>query len=105
MNQYLIPANSKKSQLIFGLFKPIDLIIAGIGLLLSLIFLFTIADMTVMAIVIKLFPVGIAAFLCMPVPNYHNVRVFIRELSMFFINQRIFIWKGWCVRHEFNDKQ
>ena len=25
MNQYLIPANTKKGQLIFGLFKPVDL--------------------------------------------------------------------------------
>ena len=31
MNQYLIPANSKRSMLILGLFTPIDLIIIGVG--------------------------------------------------------------------------
>ena len=36
MEQYLIPANSKKSQLIFGVFQPIDLVIMVIGIFLSL---------------------------------------------------------------------
>ena len=31
MNNYLIPANTKKSQLSFGLFNKVDLIILGIG--------------------------------------------------------------------------
>ena len=44
MNGYLIPANSKKSQLIFGLFKLRDLIILLTGVLVTLVFLFLISD-------------------------------------------------------------
>ena len=44
MNGYLIPANSKKSQLIFGLFKLRDLIILLTGVLVTLVFLFWISD-------------------------------------------------------------
>lgn len=39
MNSYLIPANTKKSMLIFGLFTKFDLILFGIGVGLSLILL------------------------------------------------------------------
>ena len=40
MNQtFLVPANSKRSALIFGFFKPVDLIIFGVGTGLSLILL------------------------------------------------------------------
>ena len=37
MNQYLIPANSKRSMLILGLFEVIDLWIFGIGALITFI--------------------------------------------------------------------
>ncbi len=105
MNEYLIPANSKRSQLIFNMFKPIDLIIFGTGLGVSLLLLFFIQDMSLGALIIKLLPVATCAFLCMPLPNYHNVRVFIRELSLFLINQRVYIWKGWCVPREYRDEK
>ena len=54
MNGYLIPANSKKSQLIFGLFKLRDLIILLTGVLVTLVFLFLISDDSLIFIVIKL---------------------------------------------------
>lgn len=41
MNNYLIPANSKKSQLILGFFTPIDLILFGSGVGITLILLLT----------------------------------------------------------------
>ena len=40
--QYLIPANSKKSMLILGFFNPTDLIIFGTGLAITFILLFTV---------------------------------------------------------------
>ena len=39
MNQYLIPANSKKSMLIFGLFNVTDLVMFGIGIGITLLLL------------------------------------------------------------------
>ena len=38
-NEYLIPANSKKSMLILGFFNPTDLIIFGSGCLVTFILL------------------------------------------------------------------
>ena len=38
-NQYLIPANSKNSMLILGLFNTVDLIICGTGMTLTIILL------------------------------------------------------------------
>ena len=56
MEQYLIPANSKKSQLIFGVFQPIDLVIMVIGIFLSLILMLLIPGETVIMLCIKMIP-------------------------------------------------
>ena len=40
MNNYLIPANSKKSQLILSIFTPFDLILFLIGCFVTVILLF-----------------------------------------------------------------
>ena len=37
---YLIPANTKRGQLIFGLFRELDLIIFGVGVTLSFVLMF-----------------------------------------------------------------
>ena len=39
MNQYFIPANTKRGQLIFNLFKPIDLAIVIIGVATTILLL------------------------------------------------------------------
>ena len=39
MNEYFIPANTKRGQLIFNIFKPIDLAIAIIGVSMTIILL------------------------------------------------------------------
>ena len=41
-NQYMIPANSKNSMLILGMFNATDLIICGTGMTITLILLFII---------------------------------------------------------------
>ena len=53
MNDYLIPANSKKSLLIMGMFKGSDLWILGIGISISLILMFGIKGDEVGILVIK----------------------------------------------------
>ncbi len=96
-NQYIIPANSKKSALIFGVFRMTDLILFSIGAAFSLFFLFIIPGQTLSMLLIKLAPVLISLFLVMPIPNYHNTLVLIREVFTFYANRRIYLWKGWCV--------
>ena len=74
-NNYLIPANSKKSQLILNAFRPIDLGIMGAGALL----------------------------LVVPIPFCHNVLVFLREVYIYFSSQKTYVWRGWCAKYGFED--
>ena len=97
---YIIPANTKKSKYIFGLFRGIDLIIFGIGAFLTLLLLLVIPYDTALTLFLKLAPAGVAAFLVMPVPNYHNVLTLLIEIKDFFFNRRVYLWKGWCISDE-----
>ena len=93
---YLIPANSKKSILIFGLFTGSDLAIAAVGIGLSLILMMTLPVGTFWVAILSILPGFIAAFLVFPVPNYHNIRTIIRNAWEFYTTRQKYIWKGWC---------
>ena len=97
-DQYLIPANSKKSMFIFSFFNVTDLIIFGSGCVLTFILLMTINDNSVRNGVIILLPIIVTGMLVMPVPNQHNVRTFIYNVYSYFANRRTYFWKGWCIR-------
>lgn len=92
---YLIPANSKKSGMILGLFTPIDLIIFGSGVGLTLILLLAIQASSFSTIIIILLPALISGFLVFPVPNYHNVLQLIINFVTYIIRPKEYIWKGW----------
>ena len=97
MNNYLIPANTKKGKLILGLFRPIDLILFSTGILITLIFLLAIPLTSTLVTILILLPALITGFLVVPVPYYHNMLIVISELLEFFKNQRRYEWKGWCI--------
>lgn len=99
MNSYLIPANTKKSMLIFGLFTKFDLILFLIGIGLSLLMLMILPVEQIVVAIIALLPALVTGFLVMPVPNYYNMRTLLMSAISFFMNQRKFKWKGWCVPH------
>jgi hypothetical protein len=96
VNNYLIPANSKKSQLILGFFTPVDLILFGSGIGLTLILLILIQSASIGIMLLILAPALITGFLVMPVPNYHNVLQFIINVYTFYSEKRKYIWRGWC---------
>ncbi len=93
---YLIPSNTKKGLLLFGLFRKIDAIIfgTGLGITLFLLLMFP-ADNTLITVLI-LAPLCISAILIAPIPNYHNVLVVIQNLIEFLNTRQRLIWKGWC---------
>lgn len=94
---YLIPANTKKGNLIFGLFRPFDLILFGTGVLITMIFL-TIMPLSSTAVTILILsPAMITGFLVVPIPYYHNMLNVITELIQFLTSRQKYIWKGWCV--------
>jgi len=99
MKNYLIPANAKRSMLIFGLFNTFDLIMFGTGLGVTIILLLILPINEMWAAVIGLAPAVITGFLVIPVPNYHNILTVIKSAVNFFMERREFIWKGWCYPH------
>ena len=98
-NSYLIPANSKKSMLIFGHFNTVDLIIFSCGIGISFLMLMFLPVEEFWVAVISIIPGAIAALLVFPVPNYHNVRTVIMNAWIFYTTRQRYIWKGWCFEH------
>lgn len=98
-NNYIIPANSKKSKLYFGYFTMTDLIIVGSGAMTTLILLMSIPNPTLNMMLIMLLPLLVTSFLVMPVAHYHNVLQFIINIIGFYFGRRKYYWRGWCIKH------
>lgn len=105
MNDYLIPANTKRGELIFGLFRPFDLIILGIGLFITMLFMIFTQLTSTTSVIIALTPALVCAFLVMPVPYYHNMLVVIIEMFEFLTHRQKYIWKGWCATYDEKEKK
>ena len=101
-NNYLIPANTKKSKLILGFFTGIDLAIFGSGCTVTLIMLIIFQGMNFTTALIVILPALISGFLVVPVPNYHNVLQLLTNIFNFYTNRRRYYWKGWSMYEEFN---
>ena len=98
MNQYLVPANSKKSQLILGFFTPRDLIVCGVGGTLTLLLLIIVKDPPTWILILEVIPLLTAAALVFPIKYYHNVMQLLINIFDFFVNRRKYYWKGWCIK-------
>ena len=106
MNGYLVPANAKRGTLIFNIFRPIDLIMFGVGAGLSLLLLMIVDSSNTILILLSCLPVGITGLLVVPIPNYHNVLCAIQSVLRFYRERRNYIWRGWCFYEQLaiNDK-
>ena len=93
---YLIPANTKKGQLILGLFRPSDLVLFISGVLVTVILLATMPLSSTLETILVLAPGGICAVLVTPIPNYHNVLNIIISIYTFLTSTQKYKWKGWC---------
>ena len=102
MNQYLIPANTKKGQLILGLFKPFDLILFMSGVMITIILLAFMPLTNTWVTIAILSPAVFCGLLVMPVPYYHNILTIIVEMYDYFTTPQTYQWKGWCFM---NDKE
>ena len=99
-NNYLIPANSKKGQLLFNIFRPEDLIIFATGVTITLILLMAVKGLSTFGTISLLIPALVATTLVAPIPNYHNVRVLIASVIRFYFSRQKYVWKGWCYREQ-----
>ena len=100
MNNYLIPANTKKGGLILGIFRPFDLILFSTGVLITIILLMIMPMNSTIEVVLVILPAAICTFLIIPVPNYHNMLTIIMEAYAYLTNRQKYIWKGWCTNGE-----
>ena len=98
-NNYLIPANSKKSMLILGFFTGLDLIIFGFGVGISLLLLMLIKSESLVITLVLASPAMIAGLLVAPVPNYHNVITLIGNINRYLRGRKKYYWRGWCVKN------
>ncbi len=104
-NNYLIPANTKRGQLILGIFRPFDLALFGSGVFITMILLAFCPLTSTAVTILVLCPALICAFLVLPVPYYHNMIVVISEAYWFLTNRQTYRWKGWCYRNGKTNKR
>ena len=105
-NIFIIPANSKKSQLILSYFTLFDLIIFACGVGFSLILLLTFKNPPFYGMVLMILPALISAFLILPLPpHYHNVMTFMGNIYRYFTGRKKYYWRGWCVSSGDNRKK
>lgn len=98
-HSYLIPANTKKGQLILGMFKPFDLVLFGTGILITFTFLAIMPLSSTWVTILVLSPAFITGFLVFPLPYYHNVLNILIEIYEFLTHTQTYVWKGWCCRN------
>lgn len=93
---YLIPANTKRGQLIFGIFTPTDLIVFGVGVGISLLLLLIVGTDDTIKAILTLLPALLSAFLVLPINNYRNVMTLFKSMLEFSQSDKEYEWKGWC---------
>ena len=96
MNNYLIHANTKRSMLIFGIFRPIDLGIFITGGVLTFVMIFINNPQDLTDVFIDLIPLLVGSIMITPVPNQMNIWSFTVNVYSFLIHQRNYRWRGWC---------
>lgn len=104
MNGSLVPANTKKSMLIFGMLRPVDATILGIGIGISVILLILFGNGGTLITLVSCIPMIITLVLVMPIPNYHNTLVALQSIFRFYHERRVYIWRGWCMSDEYKNK-
>lgn len=103
MNGFLIPANAKRGTLYFNIFRGIDLIIFGSGIVASILLLMILQTSNIILAVVAILPICITGLLVFPIPNYHNVLCILQNIYNFYTERRRYVWKGWCVYEQFKE--
>ena len=100
----LVPANTKKSTLILGMYRPMpDLVILISGTIITVALLMTFNNAGTLIMILACTPMLTGALLTAPLPNYHNVLCVLQSIINFYNERRKYIWKGWCMKDEFKD--
>ncbi len=99
----LIPANTKKSTLILGMYRWVpDLVILIIGISITVMFLLIFQNVGTLVMLLMCVPMLLSVFLTLPIPNYHNMLGALQSIISFYNGRRKYIWRGWCLRNEYS---
>ena len=101
MNEYLVPANTKKATLIFSMLRPFDAILLGTGIVISVIALLIFNNAGTAITIVCCIPMVVALILVLPIPHYHNTLVALQSIYRYYNERRNYIWKGWCIYDEY----
>lgn len=105
MNSSLVPANTKKSTLVLGMFRMVpDVVIVTTGTIMTVVLLAFLSNNGVTALILSLIPMLIGVLLVLPIPQYHNTLCAIQSILGFYQGRRKYVWRGWCNRNEFQKK-
>ena len=105
MNSSLVPANTKKSTLVLGMFRVVpDIVIVTTGTVMTVVLLAFLSNDGVTALILSLIPMLIGVLLVLPIPQYHNTLCAIQSILGFYQGRRKYVWRGWCCLYD-EDKQ
>lgn len=105
MNEYLVPANTKKATLIFSILRPIDAMILGVGIVITVLALIILNNAGTVITLIACIPMLVSLILVLPIPHYHNTLVALQSIYRYYNSRRNYIWKGWCIYDEYKDNK
>lgn len=100
-NSFLVPANAKRGNLIFNIFRPGDLILFCSGVAITLILLTIVPTSDTLILLLACSPGIISSILVLPIPNYHNTLEALRSINNYYSGRRSYYWKGWCIYEQF----
>ena len=100
-------SNTKRGQLIFSMFRPVDLaiLLTGVSITFILLIILSNNDADTWLKILAVFPGLVCVGLVVPVANYHNVLVAIGEIINYYSNNRNYKWRGWCAVYESEREQ
>jgi len=106
MDRSLVPANTKRSTLILGMFRPMpDLVILVAGTIITVMMLVMFSNAGMTMLIVSVLPMLLAVALVMPIPNYHNTLCAIQSIISFYNGRKKYIWRGWCTRYVYEHKK
>ncbi len=97
---FIIPANSKKSQLFLSYFNLQDVIVLVVGVSITLVALLVVKDAPFGIMVCLALPALISMFLVLPLPpHYHNIMTVLGNFNRYIFGIKKYYWRGWCASY------
>ena len=100
MDRSLVPANTKRSTLILGMFRPVpDLVILVSGTIITVLMLALLSNQGMAMLILSVMPMLLSVLLVLPIPQYHNTLCALQSILHFYNGRKKYIWRGWCTRY------